>query len=88
VRNETRVVTDELDVVGGWARVALEFKCGERTPVQIVYRRYVTEMEAEDKDHVGLDEFSKRIKRCYEVKQARHNDEFNVCARIMSYKLK
>jgi hypothetical protein len=88
VRGETRIVTDELDAVGGWARGALEFKIGERIPVQVVYRRYVSDMVELEKDHVGLDEFSKRIRRCYEVKQARMNDEFGQCARIVSYKLK
>jgi len=88
VRGETRVVTDELDAVGGWARGALEFKSGERTPVQVVYRRYVTEMTALDKDHVGLEEFGKRVRRCYEVRNCRHNDEFANCSRIICYKLK
>lgn len=88
IKEETSAITDDLDAVGAWARGALEFKCGERTPVQVAFRKYVSDMEALDKDHVGLDEFSKRIKRCYEVRNVRQRDEFNQCMRIMSYKLK
>jgi phage/plasmid-associated DNA primase len=88
IRDETSAVTDELDAVGGWARGALEFKSGERTPVQVVYRRYVEDMEKAEKDHVGLDEFCKRIRRCYEVKQTRCEDQYKQCSRIISYQLK
>lgn len=45
-------------------------------------------MEDSEKDHVGIDEFSKRIKRCYEVKQSRMGDEYGQCSRILSYKLR
>jgi hypothetical protein len=72
-------------------RVALEFKVGERTPIRIVFEQYIADMGAAEKDHVSLDEFSKRLKRIYEIKQARmptEYDAFGVCARIMSYKLK
>jgi hypothetical protein len=50
--------------------------------------RNVEDMEAAGKDNVRLDEFSKRIRRCYEVKNVRNNDEFNQCMRIICYKLK
>ncbi len=87
IKAETRTVTDELDAVGGWARANLIFKIGEKTPVQVVYRKYVEDCDSAEKDHVGLDEFSKRIKRCYDVKSIRHNDEYSQCSRIISYKL-
>lgn len=87
-KKETSAITDELDAVGAWAREALHFKVGERTPVQLAFRKYVADMDLLEKHHVGLDEFSKRIRRCYEVKSIRHNDEFNQCMRIISYKLK
>ena len=88
IRAETRAVTDDLDAVGAWARANLVFKVGERTPVQVVYRKYVEDCTTAEKDHVGLEEFGKRIKRCYEVKSIRHNDEYSQCSRIVSYKLK
>ena len=85
---ETAAITDEMDAVGAWARGALEFKIGERTPVQVVYRKYVNDCETSEKEYVGMDEFSKRMKRCFEIKQARHTDVYNVCSRIINYKLK
>jgi phage/plasmid-associated DNA primase len=88
IKRETQGITDELDAVGGWARVTLGFKAGERTPVQIVYRRYVEDMDAAEKDRVGLEEFSKRIRRCYDVKTCRHADEYANCARIIGYRIK
>jgi hypothetical protein len=88
VKRETLAVTDELDAVGAWARGALEFKSGERTPVQVAYRRYVHDCEVAEKDSVPLEEFGKRIRRCYEVRNCRHSDEFGPCNRIISYKLK
>jgi hypothetical protein len=48
-------------------------------------------MGAAEKDYVSLDEFSKRLKRIYEIKQARmpsDYDEFGQCMRLFSYKLK
>jgi P4 family phage/plasmid primase-like protien len=88
VKRETAAITDELDAVGAWARGALEFKIGERTPVQMAFRKYVEDMERAEKDHVGMDEFSKRIKRCYDVKVTRSTDEFGQCSRIQSYRLR
>lgn len=74
--------------MGAWARGALEFKVGERTPMQVVYRRYVEDCQAGEKEYVGLDDFSKRMKRVYEVKVCRNNDDYNHCTRIISYKMK
>jgi hypothetical protein len=91
VKKETLAVTDELDAVGAWARGALEFKVGERTPVRVVFERYVADMGAAEKDHVNMDEFSKRLKRIYEIKQARMPeiyDGYGQCMRVFSYKLK
>jgi P4 family phage/plasmid primase-like protien len=91
LKSETLAVTDELDAVGAWARGALEFKVGERTPIRMVFERYVADMGAAEKDYVSLDEFSKRLKRIYEIKQARmpsDYDEFGQCMRLFSYKLK
>jgi P4 family phage/plasmid primase-like protien len=87
IKTETRAVTDELDAVGGWARGNLVFKVGERTPIQLVYRKYVEDCDKAEKDHVGLEEFGKRLRRCYEVKNCRHNDEYGPCNRIISYRL-
>jgi P4 family phage/plasmid primase-like protien len=87
IRTETSAVTDELDAVGAWARGALEFKVGARTPVQIIFKAYVDAFEAEGKEHVGLEEFSKRLRRCYEVKNCRNKDDYGACNRIISYKL-
>ena len=60
---------------------------GERTPVQVVYRSYVDVCEKEEKDHVGLEEFGKRLRRCYEVKNCRNNDDYGCVNRIISYKM-
>lgn len=82
---------NRTDAVGAWARGALEFKVGERTPVRVVFEKYVADMGAAEKDHVSMDEFSKRLKRIYEIKQARmpvEYDTYGVCARIMSYILR
>lgn len=90
LKTETLAVTDELDAVGAWARGALAFKVGERTPIRVVFERYVSDMGAAEKDHVSLDEFSKRLKRIYEIKQARmpsDYDEFGQCMRLFSYRL-
>lgn len=87
IKAETSAITDEMDAVGGWARKALEFKVGERTPTQVVFRKYVEDMESLEKDHIGLEEFGKRLRRCYEVRNCRHNDEYGACNRIISYKL-
>jgi len=51
-------------------------------------RHYVDDMEAAEKDNVGLDKFSKRIRRCYEVKTCRNGDEYGFVSRIICYKLK
>jgi phage/plasmid-associated DNA primase len=88
VRAETSVVTDELDAVGAWARGALEFRVEARTPVQLVHRAYVDACHREEKDCVGLEEFGKRLRRCYEVKNCRHRDEYGCVNRIISYTLK
>jgi hypothetical protein len=88
LKSETLAVTDELDAVGAWARGALEFKVGELTPIRMVFERYVADMGAAEKDHVSLDEFSKRLKRIYEIRNVRHDDGYNQCMRIMSYKIK
>lgn len=87
LKTETLAVTDELDAVGAWARGALEFKVGERTPVRVVFERYVADMATAEKDHVSMDEFSKRLKRIYEIKITRGVDEFGQCSRIHGYKL-
>ena len=66
----------------------LVFKGGERTPVINVYAKYVEHCVAEGKDYVSGIEFGKRIKRYYEVKNCKFNDENGQCMRIMGYKLK
>jgi phage/plasmid-associated DNA primase len=88
LKMETLAVTDELDSVGAWARGAMEFKVGERTPIQVVFRKYVEDMADAEKDHVGIEDFGKRLRRIYEIKNCRHNDENGCVNRIISYKLK
>ncbi len=61
---------------------------GERTPIRVVFERYSSDMTTSEKDHVNLDEFSKRLKRIYEIKNVRHDDGFNQCMRLMSYMIK
>ena len=87
VRAETSAVTDELDSVGAWARGALEFKVGARTPLRTVHAAYIEACETEERDYVGLDEFGKRMKKCFETKNCRGKDDPTMCARIISYDL-
>ncbi len=88
IKAETRAITDELDAVGGWARMNLVFKASERTPIQVVYRKYVEDCQRAEKDYVGLEEFGKRMRRCYEIRNCRHNDDYGCINRIVSYLLK
>jgi phage/plasmid-associated DNA primase len=88
VRAETSAVTDELDAVGAWARGALEFKVGARTALRVVHQAYITACVNESKDSVGLEEFGKRIKKCFETKNCRSIEDPTMCVRIISYVLK
>jgi len=88
VRAETSAVTDELDAVGAWARGALEFKVGARTPLRIVHKAYMDACESTSKDSIGLEDFGKRMKKCFETKNCRGKDDPTMCVRIISYELK
>jgi phage/plasmid-associated DNA primase len=89
IKGETTAITDELDAVGAWAKLNLVFKTGERTPVHTVYAKYHGDSLADEKDYVSAIEFGKRIKRYYDIKNCRqNNDEFGQCMRILGYKLK
>jgi len=88
VKAETSIVTDELDAVGAWARGALEFRVGARTALRLVHQAYTTACVAESKDYVGLEEFGRRVKRCFETKNCRSTDDPVMCVRIISYTLK
>jgi P4 family phage/plasmid primase-like protien len=85
---ETGAVTSEMDSVGGWAKLNLVFKSGTRTPVRILYDRYVENNQNGSSEIIGSEEFGKRIKRCYEVKRCRHGDDYGVCSRVIGYTLK
>jgi len=88
VKAETSAVTDELDAVGAWARGALEFRVGARTALRVVHQAYITACATESKDSVGLEEFGRRIKKCFETKSCRSIEDPVMCARIISYVLK
>jgi phage/plasmid-associated DNA primase len=90
VRAETSAVTDELDAVGAWARGALEFRVNEKTPLSIVYHKYVDDMEKGSKESISNEEFGKRMRRCYELRNCRNGDKDGTgqVNRIINYTLK
>ena len=90
VKGETSVVTDELDAVGAWARGALEFRVNEKTPLSVVYHKYLDDMGRESKESISNEEFGKRMRRCYELRNCRNSDKDGMgqVNRIINYILK
>jgi phage/plasmid-associated DNA primase len=84
---ETKIVTDAMDEIGSWLRQNLIFESGTKIPVVIIHNRFLEDNQ-ENQLNISLNEFSKRLKRLYDVGRCRANDEYNQCSRIINYKLK
>jgi hypothetical protein len=78
----------DLAIFGGGRVPTLENTPGWYFEPGVVHQAYITACATESKDCVGLEEFGKRIKKCFETKNCRSIEDPTMCVRIISYVLK
>jgi hypothetical protein len=63
------------DNLAAYMSCALEFRVNEKTPLSVVYHKYLDDMGRESKESISNEEFGKRMRRCYELRNCRNSDK-------------